>query len=700
MAFDHHSTAGPPAAPPPADVPPSIPTRTRLHSTSTNYGVSSRRRSTQHGTPGGAVGSSNRQSIPPAASPEVISSLITSLSGISKPADDYFEGKHAASTASTAAASHSTPATPGAANRAASTGSFGIDYGAYTKPNLGNLREDPASLDEIAASPPIIRTSKPTSGYSPLSPPKSPRTPKNHSSRDNSNGGLRSFIRSSSTPSRPSSHDSGRHDDTHSIGNLSIERGSAAADQDLTRRRSHDSWGKKASRSYKGLMYMTSKERLRDREERKQGSTGVAAGSASSLHNSQSHSTLNGGIAPGGADPPSSLKPDPFLAETTISEEPTPSGGPASNDRAMDSPRPIPHRDSSLKTAAAPGGKRASARRSIRDNDGFSAPPDVASDTQEQVGHKPRAPRKVPAKLDLENPSAGNKSFFLGPGEIAPTPTQIQTPNTQRFLETIRDDYLAFDNHTPGGEEEEEGAPFPAVSQNRRRSVQSLDRGSRRRSAPQSPALDNDGRPKRSSSRLKRLSRPTSPTEGKPSQDAHRDDATGAPLERLDSADSIDDAVDSYLCSPRLTQKIKHPQTGRVICFSEVGDPEGSTVFCCVGMGLTRYITAFYDELALTLKLRLITPDRPGVGDSEPYPDGTTTPLNWPGKFRSCCCNVAVANPSQMTCTRSARPSRSPSSRSSPTQLEPFMLWQPHCACPSTFGGGCIFSPLGSRPRR
>jgi pimeloyl-ACP methyl ester carboxylesterase len=49
-------------------------------------------------------------------------------------------------------------------------------------------------------------------------------------------------------------------------------------------------------------------------------------------------------------------------------------------------------------------------------------------------------------------------------------------------------------------------------------------------------------------------------------------------------------------------------------------------------MGLTRYITAFYDELALTLKLRLITPDRPGVGDSEPYADGTTTPLSWPGK--------------------------------------------------------------------
>lgn len=103
------------------------------------------------------------------------------------------------------------------------------------------------------------------------------------------------------------------------------------------------------------------------------------------------------------------------------------------------------------------------------------------------------------------------------------------------------------------------------------------------------------------------------------------------PDDRPSSADSVEDAVEAYLCSPRLSQKIRHPETGRVISFSEVGDSEGFAVFCCVGMGLTRYITAFYDELALTLKLRLITPDRPGVGASEAYNDGTATPLVWPG---------------------------------------------------------------------
>jgi hypothetical protein len=102
---------------------------------------------------------------------------------------------------------------------------------------------------------------------------------------------------------------------------------------------------------------------------------------------------------------------------------------------------------------------------------------------------------------------------------------------------------------------------------------------------------------------------------------------------RPSSADSIDHDVDAFIHAPRLSQKVKHPETGRIISFSEVGDPRGHAVFCCVGMGLTRYVTAFYDELATTLKLRLITPDRPGVGESPS--DNVGTPLSWPGKRAS-----------------------------------------------------------------
>ena len=101
--------------------------------------------------------------------------------------------------------------------------------------------------------------------------------------------------------------------------------------------------------------------------------------------------------------------------------------------------------------------------------------------------------------------------------------------------------------------------------------------------------------------------------------------------DRLSTADSVDEALEDYLFSYRLSQKIQHPQSGRIISFSEVGDPDGYAVFCCVGMGLTRYVTAFYDELALKLKLRLITPERPGIGESEAHADGSDTPLGWPG---------------------------------------------------------------------
>ena len=103
--------------------------------------------------------------------------------------------------------------------------------------------------------------------------------------------------------------------------------------------------------------------------------------------------------------------------------------------------------------------------------------------------------------------------------------------------------------------------------------------------------------------------------------------------ERPSSADSIDLAVDDYIFSPKLTQRVVHPTTGRSIAFSEVGNPKGHVVLCCLGMGLTRYLMAFYDELARTLNLRLVTLDRPGVGESEPHGvDEPSTPLSWPGK--------------------------------------------------------------------
>ncbi|KAI4761704.1 alpha/beta-hydrolase [Aureobasidium sp. EXF-3400] len=90
-------------------------------------------------------------------------------------------------------------------------------------------------------------------------------------------------------------------------------------------------------------------------------------------------------------------------------------------------------------------------------------------------------------------------------------------------------------------------------------------------------------------------------------------------------------AVNAFLNNPRLNQKIAHPQTGRIISFSEVGDPNGHAVIVCVGMGLTRFVSVFYDDLASSLGLRLITPERPGVGASQAHRDRDHIgPLAWP----------------------------------------------------------------------
>ncbi|KAI0161158.1 alpha/beta-hydrolase [Hypoxylon sp. FL1284] len=532
----------------------------------------------------------DRAGIPP-ASPEVISSLITSLSVISKPANKHFEGQ-----------SLSLPTSPG-------EGSFGVDYGAFSANKLDQLKEEQFDLDELAASPPTIRTSKPPSGFSPLTAPKSPRR--------ESSGGLRSLLRSSSRPSSKGSLSS--HDDTRSIGNLSIERGLPATPE-LRRQRSHDSWGKKRGRSQKGLMYMSSKERLRAGEsDKKRSSSMSAVGKSNSLN----------GLSP---------RPDTILAETPIREEPgdspTKDEMPEIPDLRLSTdsgnfPRSIPARDSSLyKTGTS--AKRSSHKSSRPRREGDTIPEDSEQDRSRDMSHPRRRHMSRAQSEILESRSRRDSSL---PPEMPHSARSIG-PSTKR---TQSGDYShqRSRSYSTDAYGFEDGAPSPAVSQSRRRSSH----GNDRRKSGRQNTDSSDLRTKRSSSRMKRASTGTGAKSSEP-YDRKRDMTTPEPTvgyERPASADSVDDAVESYLCSPRLSQKIRHPQTGRVISFSEVGDAEGSAVFCCVGMGLTRYITAFYDELALTLKLRLITPDRPGVGDSEPYTDGTATPLSWPDDVYAIC---------------------------------------------------------------
>ena len=612
---------------------PPVPTQTRRHS---------RRKSLQGPSPF----LSNQGHIAP-ASPEVISSLITSLSVISTPANKLFEDP---------TGSQSTPASPAAVQtqfhtpfgqsslfpKAPEGGSFGIDYGAFDQPSLRELEQQEASIDELPATAPVIRTAKPPSGFSPLTAPKSP------SSRDSSP--LKSFLRGSSRPGSKSS--SLASNDGGSIGNLSIEPGVPPANE-LRRKSSGDSWGKKQAqaRQHKGLMYMSSKERLRERE-----------------HERKRSSAASVGAKPKGLGleriPMPKFDADSFMAETAITEEPpTSSEGKgktpaptsvsanASPIEAGVSPdlssssfpgRAIPPRESSLRKPAAASKKRASQRSSRQSAKGLSSEDvgDVireADDSQDRRHGRGRRNSKATSTME------GSKMLEPLDNLEMPIPPKATTLASRQVAESAKVDEIKV------VDDPEEGAPSPAVAQ--RKARPSPDGGNRtsyqsqKRRSMVTPEPPHSSQPKRNSSRLKRLSAPLSPR----TSESHSRNTSGNPLSRVGSpepvkppqihvddrptsADSIGDAVEAYLCSPRLSQKIRHPQTGRIISFSEVGDSEGYAVFCCVGMGLTRYITAFYDELALTLKLRLITADRPGVGDSEPYNDGTATPLSWPGK--------------------------------------------------------------------
>lgn len=240
-----------------------------------------------------------------------------------------------------------------------------------------------------------------------------------------------------------------------------------------------------------------------------------------------------------------------------------------------------------------------------------------------------------------------DRTLAPSPGPVAPLPTSIcALIPEQRAVEVQQPERL---------EDTEKGAPAPAIAQriNRKNGVRASSveaKPATLRYASTVSTDDNNKRssfvlPQRSNSRLlKRFSRPMSPAPAE-----KRRTISHSLLEtkrntsyQNDEAGLLSEAVDGYLLSSRLSQKISDPQTGRVISFSEVGDPEGSVIFCCVGMGLTRFITAFYDELASTLKLRLVTPDRPGVGGSEPRTDGLDTTLGWPDDVRAICQHLNI----------------------------------------------------------
>ncbi len=64
------------------------------------------------------------------------------------------------------------------------------------------------------------------------------------------------------------------------------------------------------------------------------------------------------------------------------------------------------------------------------------------------------------------------------------------------------------------------------------------------------------------------------------------------------------------------------------IAFTEYGDPSGVPVFFCHGWPSSRTMAELTDDAARDLGIRIISPDRPGIRDSDASPNRTL--LDWP----------------------------------------------------------------------
>ena len=558
---------------------------------------------------------SNRIQVRP-ASPEIISSLISSLSAISTPAENLFDSL--------------LPNTPTGSVPPSPTTPLGFAHPSNTPSVRTSACADPTVSQEQnkthietylhpddAAIPPVIRTSKPPSGFSPLTAPK-----KVSPTRSNKTAGW----------SPPGSRD---HSPPRSIGSVSIEPRHGQSSSSVNTVES----GK--TRSGRSLGFKASKERIREVDrERKKFARNVMEDDAKSpkkyavidmdrLLEDRSEENL--------PSSPALPRDAPSLPAMSARELSTVNASLNTNpEEAIPEDRPggigggrtIPARDSSLRhssTSASPKRKRKSRRSGIEHS-------------ESQI----KRPSKV-TELD------GPKLAVLvdgGVNEDDGVVKRIKELKAQKELRRMELQGRAHsdDERQRGRDRQREKKTTPGRSS---LPAPSAPKGAMVRSVSDSEAFGKENKDPETSGAFesvpkggqlpKSMSMPVVPAAERRGRIASNQIASGIRMTMVDdrpsTADSIDEAVEDYMTAPRLSQRIYHPQTGRAISFSEVGDANGSVVFCCVGMGTTRYLTAFYDELALSLRLRLITLDRPGIGDSQPHADGSDTPLGWPGEF-------------------------------------------------------------------
>ncbi|EEH16551.1 hypothetical protein PABG_06638 [Paracoccidioides brasiliensis Pb03] len=602
--------------------------------------------------PSRSINAPSHKHIPP-ASPEVISSLISSLSTISTPAQSHFDNFPEIG-------SRTAPPSPGfqqtefprdgRETHVPPSSGFGMDYGAYKTvvDEEGNSFLHP---DDAAISPVVRMAKAPTS-------PRSPRSPRSPCSPT----GDTSPRRTGSRASMASSH--AGLDDVSGFGVPSSEPGPRLSTASIA---SSSSGGRKSLKNQLNLLKRSSREFPKDKESDRFQKTGdnprlntsrsrLSLRSTPSMADLAEEVNLNNGVfqlLEKQLNGESRRDSAPNLG-TSRSVANSVNGSPG----GIGSGRVIPTRESSLRHSynGNSSKKRRSARHSVYSNRDFTIDRDIAEVNQEddQVSKRIRElkaqQKKIKDELQTEKEALESTSQLRAP-KPSPKPQSMQQTTVTKETVVVRQSVHTVADEPPrkvdeAQAEQHESAPSPAILTRKSQVTK------KRNSGPLSSKPTNIQpawgiQPFEKSDRgdpkvLRRRSLQNSHSESN-----HRRTRSGAVSpsprlslgaeERPSSSDSIDDAVRDYLSSPRLTQKVNHPHTGRTIAFSEVGDPNGYVVFCCVGMGLTRYLTAFYDELARTLKLRLITPDRPGVGESEPCVDGSGTPLSWPDDVAIIC---------------------------------------------------------------
>ncbi|CAG8176802.1 unnamed protein product [Penicillium salamii] len=577
-------------------------------------------------------------------SPEVISSLISSLSAISVPLNSHFDTIPKID-------SDSDPGLPEVPHTApvysippSEQHGFGMSYGAY-KPTT-ETPEPPAPFlhPDDAASSPVIRMAR-----APPS-PKSPRSPR-----------FRPFKSDSTRPASRDSFASTIGPEETSFGTITTEPGPRPSIAPSIA--STGSTGR--ARSLKGqfglLKKSSSREFSSERDPQIERLRRTISHNDGLRHMPRSRASLRSlhSMAEVKEESrPSGLREDLFeeRASTPPSHDlqslHTPDAG---SPGGIGSGRIIPTRDSSVRhrhSQSSGSRKHRSTRHSrypstaSKESSAANGLPGTSNDAEQvtkRIQELKDQQQKIKTELEVDNsPESSTKT----------TPVKSVKSKVSKASRVLGHDVNQATIHD--GPREcpplDESAPSPAVMTGKNRGGRpGPPISSKSTNLPPLLSKMSGERPESERARYRRSLEPVAPTHrrtpsGHLSHVSHVSNGRHSfNTERPSSADSIDLAVDDYMFSPKLTQRVIHPTSGRTIAFSEVGDPKGHVVLCCVGMGLTRYLMAFYDELARTLNLRLVTLDRPGVGESGPHQnDEPTTPLSWPDDVAIVCNHLRV----------------------------------------------------------